>query len=280
MNEPIDKPTSSNEHTSSISRLCACETCVAARSDQPQPSQQSSDDKPDRKGKGRSLAATVAVVALVAVIVGAFLLWPESNSSIIENESEVAQTIALDDIDPKAAAALEIFVSYLQNSNDGSGGGTVTIEAAAALEIFVSYLQNSNDGSGEGTSTAKAALAAFVERGAVDETVSETEDEPVLTGTEVEVDAESADSCALAAPLSSRLITPEGATSLIEADPVEEVALAAPLSSRLITPEGATSLIEADPVEEVALAAPLSSRLITPEGATSLIEADPVEEVC
>jgi len=27
--------------------------------------------------------------------------------------------------------------------------------------------------------------------------------------------------------------------------------LAAPLSSRLITPEGATSLIEADPVEEV-----------------------------
>ena len=196
MNEPIDKPTSSNEHTSSISRLCACETCVAARSDQPQPSQQSSDDKPDRKGKGRSLAATVAVVALVAVIVGAFLLWPESNSSIIENESEVAQTIALDDIDPKAAAALEIFVSYLQNSNDESG---------------------------EGTSTAKAALAAFVERGAVDETVSETEDEPVLTGTEVEVDAESADSCALAAPLSSRLITPEGATSLIEADPVEEV---------------------------------------------------------
>jgi hypothetical protein len=249
MNEPIDKPTSSNEHTSSISRLCACETCVAARSDKPEPSQQSSDDKPARKGKGRSLAATAAVVTLVGVIVGAFLLWPESNSSIIENESEIAQPIALGDIDPKGAAALEVFVSYLENSDDGAGGGTSTVEGAAALEAFVSYLENSDDGAGGGTSTVKSALAAFVERSAVGETVTQTEDEQVLT--DLEVEAEPADSCALAAPLSSRLITPEGATSLIEAAPVEEVALAAPLSSRLITPEGATSLIEAAPVEEV-----------------------------
>jgi hypothetical protein len=194
MNEPLDKPTSPNEHTSSISRLCACETCVAARSDKPEPSQQSSDDKPARKGKGRSLAATAAVVTLVGVIVGAFLLWPESNSSIIENESEIAQPIASGDIDPKGAAALEAFVSYLENSDDGAGGGT---------------------------STVKAALAAFVERSAVGETLTQTEDESVLT--DLEVEAEPADSCALAAPLSSRLITPEGATSLIEAAPVEEV---------------------------------------------------------
>jgi hypothetical protein len=196
MNEPSDKPTSSNEHNSSISRLCACETCVAARSDQPEPSQQSSGDKPARKGKGRPLAATAAVVALVAVIVGAFWLWPESKSSIVENESEVAQTIVIRDIDPQAAAALEVFVSYLQNSDDASGGGT---------------------------SQVKAALAAFVERGAVGETMAETEDEPVLTDTQVQAEVEAADSCKLAAPLSSRLITPEGATSLIEADPVEEV---------------------------------------------------------
>ena len=220
MNEPLDKPTSSNEHTSNISRLCACETCVAARNEQLKSSQQPSGDKPARKGKGRPLAATAAVVALIAVIVGAFLLWPESTSSTVEDESEVAQTIASDNADPKAAAALEVFVSYLQNSDNGSGGGT---------------------------SAVKAALAAFVERGVAGETVAETEDASVL----IEAESEPANSCALAAPLSSRLITPEGATSLIEADPVEEVALAAPLSSRLITPEGATSLIEADPVEEV-----------------------------
>ena len=202
------------------------------------------------KGKGDRWQRPPQLSTLVGVIVGAFLLWPESNSSIIENESEVAQPIASGDIDPKGAAALEAFVSYLENSDDGAGGGT---------------------------STVKAALAAFVERSAVGETLTQTEDESVLT--DLEVEAEPADSCALAAPLSSRLITPEGATSLIEAAPVEEVALAAPLSSRLITPEGATSLIEAAPVEEVALAAPLSSRLITPEGATSLIEAAPVEEV-
>jgi|MDTC01.1.fsa_nt_gb hypothetical protein len=222
MNEPLDKPTSSNEHTSNISRLCACETCVAARNEQPESSQQANGDKPARKGKGRPLAATAAVVALIAVIVGAFLFWPESTSSTVEDESEVAQTIASDDADPKAAAALEAFVSYLQNSDNGSGGGT---------------------------SAVKAALAAFVERGVAGETVAETEDASVLIDAEAE--SEPANSCALAAPLSSRLITPEGATSLIEADPVEEVALAAPLSSRLITPEGATSLIEADPVEEV-----------------------------
>ena len=198
MNEPLDKPTSSNEHTSNISRLCACETCVAARNEQPESSQQANGDKPARKGKGRPLAATAAVVALIAVIVGAFLLWPESTSSTVEDESELAQTIAFDDVDPKAAAALEVFVSYLQNSDDGSGGET---------------------------SAVKAALAAFVERGVAGETVAETEDASVLIDTEAEAEAEKepANSCALAAPLSSRLITPEGATSLIEADPVEEV---------------------------------------------------------
>ncbi|MDG1489344.1 MAG: hypothetical protein P8R36_03570, partial [Actinomycetota bacterium] len=181
MNEPLDKPTSSNEHTSNISRLCACETCVAARNEQRESSQQPSSDKPARKGKGRPLAATAAVVALIAVIVGAFLLWPESTSSTVEDESEVAQTIASDDADPKAAAALEVFVSYLQNSDSGSGGGT---------------------------SAVKAALAAFVERGVAGETVAETEDASVLIDAEAESELEPANSCALAAPLSSRLITP------------------------------------------------------------------------
>jgi hypothetical protein len=194
MNEPLDTPTSSNEPTSNISRLCACETCVAARNEKPEPSQKSISDKPAQRGKGRPLAATAAVIALIAVIVGAFVLWPESNSSTVEDEPEVAQAIASDDIDPKAVAALEVFVSYLQKSDGGSDVGI---------------------------SAVKTALAAFVERGVAGETVAETEEALVLTDSEAE--PESANSCALAAPLSSRLITPEGATSLIEAEPVEEI---------------------------------------------------------